>query len=390
MICGASQARAVSVTTTAELVRAVALANAGGDNDIEVADGVYTLSQALWIGADGITVRGSSGNRDAVIIEGGGMYGSVPHGFEVAASGFTLENVTVRRVANHGIQVHGELDADGPVIRNVRIQDTFEQMLKVSYDADNPSVGSDNGLVEGCLFEYTNDYGPQWYIGGVDAHQAKGWIIRDNVFRRIRSPGGAVAEHAVHFWSDSQDTLVERNLIVNCDRGIGFGLGDRGHLRGVIRNNMIYHDDSDGFGDVGIGLESSPETQVYNNTIYMEHDYANAVEYRFTATTGVFIANNLTNRLIRERNEASAELHNNVTEAEGAWFVNPAEGDLHLQTAVESVVDQGISISGLTDDFDGESRPRGAAMDVGADEWAAGGVLAKRWFVSALMGLLGD
>jgi hypothetical protein len=57
---------------------------------------------------------------------------------------------------------------------------------------------------------------PQHSIGGIDAHNAVGWIVRDNTFRKIRSPAGSVAEHAVHFWSGSRDTLVERNLIVDC------------------------------------------------------------------------------------------------------------------------------------------------------------------------------
>lgn len=361
---------AIVVSTVDELVAAVGEANAGGDPLIELEDGTYTLDNLLWISADGITVRGLSGNRDAVIVEGRGMWGHVTHIFGVDGSHFTVQDMTLRSVSNHAVQLM--LDLDYTTIRNVHILDTFEQMIKVPYDPSDLGRSSDNGIVENCLLEYSAGVGPQWYIGGVDAHNAKNWIVRDNVFIDIRSPSDALAEHAVHFWTGSENTLVEGNLIINCDRGIGFGLGDRGHIGGVIRNNMIYHDTSEGFADVGIGLESAPGARVYNNTIYHEHTYPNAIEYRFPATTDVLIANNLTNRAITSRDGASAALTHNLTDAVSGWFVNPAAGDLHLAYEVPAVVDQGTDIDGLTDDFDGDHRPRGQGIDIGADEYSSG------------------
>ena len=366
------QAHGVTVRNAAELQNAVSVANSGGDTDIKLEDGTYTLDHALWVEAEGVTVSSVSGNRSAVVIEGAGMNGSVSHVFGVAGSNFTLQNVTLRKVANHAVQIHGEMNVNSPIIRNVHIQDTYEQMIKVSYDASQPNNGSQNGLVENCLFEYTAGIGPQYYIGGVDAHNATNWIIRDNEFRNIRSPSQDVAEHAVHFWSNSQNTLVERNLIINCDRGIGFGLGDRGHMGGIIRNNMIYHDASEGFADVAIALESVTNAQVYNNTVYMEHGYANAIEYRFAATTGLAITNNLANKAITARDGASAAVSNNITHAISSWFVDPSSGDLHLSYAVPSVVDQGQGIEGLTDDFDKTKRPQGTGYDMGADEYTSG------------------
>jgi hypothetical protein len=138
---------------------------------------------------------------------------------------------------------------------------------------------------------------------------------------------------------------------------------------GIIRNNMIYHDVTEGFADVGIGLESAPGAQVYNNTIFQEHSYPNAIEYRFAATTGVSIINNLTNRAIAPRDGASGTVSHNVTHGESGWFLAPGQGDLHLASSVDDVVDQGVLVSGLVDDFDGDSRPRGTGYDVGADEY---------------------
>lgn len=362
---------AVTVNTVAELVQAVEVANSGGDKEILVEDGIYTLDSALVIQSDGITVRSVSGNRSAVTVKGTGMSGGVSHVFLVEADNFTVRDMTLRDVYYHAIQMQPY--AQAPTMINLHILDTYEQMIKVALDFNQPDIHSDNGVVENCLFEYSAGIGPQYYIGGVDAHGVRNWVIRGNTFKNIRSPGQQIAEHAIHFWSNSQNTLVEGNTIINCDRGIGFGLNERGHVGGIIRNNMIYHDSSEGFADVGIGLESAPNAQVYNNSIYQEHSYSNAIEYRFATTTGVLIANNLTNKAIAERNGASAMVSNNVTDALLTWFVNPPSGDLHLASLIPAVVNQGIFIEGLVDDIDGEIRPEGGGYDIGADEYTVSG-----------------
>jgi len=331
---------AVTVNTVAELVQAVEQANSGGDKEILLEDGIYTLNSAILIQSDGITVRSMSGDRSAVTVQGTGMDGTVSHIFLVQADNFTVTDMTLGNVYYHAIQV--QPFAQAPTMINLYIFDTHEQMIKVAYDPGNPDVHSDNGLVENCLFEYIAGIGPQYYIGGVDAHHARNWIVRGNTFKNIRSPSQQLAEHAIHF----------------C----------QGHVGGIIRNNMIYHDNSEGFADVGIGLESAPDAQVYNNSIYQEHTYPNAIEYRFT-TTGVIISNNLTNKAIAGRDGASATCSNNITNAGTTWFANPPTGDLHLLSPVPAVVDQGLFITGLDDDIDRDIRPQGGGYDIGADEY---------------------
>lgn len=349
----------VTVSTAAELVNAVQQANNSGNLTIFLEDGTYSLEQMLWISGNNVTFRSRSGNRDAVIIRGQGMYGGVSHIFNVPGDNFTLADMTIGWVANHGVQIHS--DSDNPVIHNVRFVDTGEQMLKVSFRSGD-STSSENGLVEWCLFEYSAGVGPQYYIGGVDAHQAHNWIIRNNVFRHIRSPESALAEHAIHFWSESQDTLVEHNIIINCDRGIGFGMGNQGHIGGMIRNNMVHTT-----RDVGIGLENSSSTTVYNNSVFTEN-YMNSIEYRFAGTQGVSIINNLTNASVTSREGGTGNVATNVTNAQASWFANASNGDLHLATAEPTVVDQGQALAEVAQDIDCEMRPKGNGYDIGADE----------------------
>ncbi|MDP8217319.1 MAG: metallophosphoesterase [Candidatus Theseobacter exili] len=362
----------VTVSTSEELNVAVENANLGGPNEILIEDGTYVVDGYLHIISDDITVKSLSGNRESVILQGHGMYSEdTSHIFFVSGKNFIVKDMTLRDVRYHAIQL--DLDVDGVLMRNLHILDTFEQMVKIPYDLENMSLKSENGIMENCLLEYSSGIGPQYYIGGIDGHNCLNWIVRNNIFKGIRSPSEDVAEHAIHFWSDSENTLVERNLIVNCDRGIGFGLGDRGHVGGIIRNNMIYHNSSGGFADVGIGLESASGVKVYNNTVYMEQSYPNAIEYRFSETSGVLIANNLTNKDIALRDGASGTLSNNVTNAQQSWFNNVSSGDLNLTSDVSAVVDQGAYVDGLFDDYEGNSRPLGFGYDIGADEYATGG-----------------
>lgn len=360
----------VTVSTVAELENAVQYANSRNNVEIILKNGVYWLSDALAIWGDGITVRGESGNRDAVLIYGQGMAGGASHIFNVPGSRFTARDMTIGRVANHAVQIWGNNNAGDTVLYNLHIVDTGEQMVKISYDASSPNRSA-NGRLEKCLLEYTAGKGPQYYIGGIDGHYCRNWTVRGNTFKNIASPSDSLAEHAVHFWSGSEHTLVENNIIINCDRGIGFGLGERGHVGGIIRNNFIYHSSgvNTDFADVGIGLENASGVLVYNNTVFFENDYPNAVEYRFSGTRGGIIYNNLTNRGIVSRDGGSAAVGFNVTGALASWFRSSASGDLHLATPVVQVVDKGTVISGLNADIDGDQRPQGSGIDIGADEY---------------------
>ena len=368
---GTSLAFQQLVTNAGELEYWVAEANrVGGDAEITLADGEYTLNNTLQITAPHITIRSQSGNPKAVVIQGDAMSPNAAIGnlFRVSGRNFELSGVTLRRARWHLIQIVGEADADHFFLNNCVMQDAYEQLLKVT--TDGSSTGADSGIVEQCLFEYTAGIGPNWYIGGIDAHNSDNWIIRDNVFRDIASPHSNISEFAIHFWSDSQNTIVERNLIIDSDRGIGFGLSDRGHIGGVIQNNIIVHSDNgDPFADVGISLESSENTIVRNNTLYLQHGYPNAIEYRFTRTAGVSIYNNIANKGVVSRDGGSGRVFDNVTNAQASWFVNVSQNDLHLSQEGRNEVPTGEPDSAPEDDFDGDARP--TVSYIGADHSTA-------------------
>jgi hypothetical protein len=363
----------VAVASETELRSAVARANStGGNVTIVLADGVYALADTLYVNAPNVALVSASNDRSKVTLHGDAMSANsaVKNLIRVTGKAFQLRALSLERAGWHLIQIVGEADADDPIIADCAMRDSWEQMLKVTYDSTNPALGSDRGIVQNCVFEYSAGIGPQYYIGGIDAHAATDWVVRGNTFRYIASPSRTLAEPAVHFWSNSRNTLVERNVIVDSDRGIGFGLGDRGHVGGVIRNNFIHHTaNAHPFADAGIVLENSSGTGVYNNTLLLEHSYPRAIEYRFAGTSGGTIANNLSNRAIASRDGGTATLRTNIDSATRATFRLTSVGDLRLAAPTAGIVDAATAISGLVNDLDGEARPKGAGIDIGADEY---------------------
>jgi hypothetical protein len=355
----------VSVSTVLELQAALQACNReNGNYTILLEDGEYILTNnLLYIGSNmaNLTIRSASGNRDAVVIKGQGYEGNVVYIFNVAADNFTAADMTIGWIGYHGIQIHAESDADSCLIQNVRFVNTKEQMLKVS--GNSTPTYSDGGVVQCCLFEFPAGVAYQYYTGGIDAHRARDWEVRYNTFKHIRSPETQLSEHAIHFWSESENTLVENNLILDCDRGVGFGLGNSGHEGGMIRNNFIHTS-----RDVGIGLESSANTKVYHNTVVTDN-YFNSIEYRFDRTSNVHIANNLTTENVASRNGGTGVLETNEMISDLGIFEDASNHDYHLAVNLPNITDAGTVLTDVQEDYDCHSRMADGMPDIGADEF---------------------
>jgi len=308
------------ISNSKELYSAIKKINAqkSSDNILILEDGIYDVASTINITMPNTFIISFSGVPSKVVLRGKGMFNTsdVKNIFTVQASGFLLDGITLKEVSNHLIQVKGEEGANFPIIRNCILQDSYQQLIKVTTGRKNRP--SEAGIIENCIFEYTAGIGPNFYIGGIDAHGVTNWLIRKNVFKYIASPDQQVSEYAVHLWGNAQNNIVDSNIIIDSDRGIGFGMGKNkdnnfSNFAGVISNNIIFHsNNSHPFADTGICLENSPKTLIEGNYIYLEHDYDRAIEYRFVGTQQVIIQNNHVNKSISSRNGGQAELINNV------------------------------------------------------------------------------
>ncbi len=350
-----------------------------------LADGLYTLSpdQSLEVLTAHVTLRSASGKREAVIIEGG--YNNI----SVNSDDFTVADVTLQNPIFHNIQVRGEKGIARPKMYNVRMRDAGQQLLKVSAGDGLHGKFADAGLVACSLLEYSTyargtSISLPNYTNGVDILAGKDWIVRDNVFRRIRSAEGP-AGPAILAWKNSLNTMIQRNLIIDCWRGISLGLSTpdkyrRGgsqipydHQNGLVESNVILALTAQ--ADAAIENNYALNSRIFHNTVYyseaIQHAVNWSIEVRFALTTAV-IKNNLTNLPIIARQPLPTQpalVLGNVVDARQSWFRNVHERDAHLH-AQSPARSKGVFFAGSSVDLDGEKRPERHPPDAGADEFS--------------------
>jgi hypothetical protein len=361
----------IRVATEPEPQAAVSRLTSG--TTIVMAPGIYRLTKTLSLHDLGdVALRGDTDDPDAVVLEGPGMnnadYGAAPYGIWAGngVDGLLIANLSIRGFYFHPIIFNAGVAR--PHVYNLHLVDAGQQFIKSN--PDDLGKGNDSGIVEYTVFEFTAT-SRDGYSKAIDIHGATGWIIRHNLFRNIRAPEGILNGPAVLAWRGSRDTVVDANTFINCQREIVIGaetVTPNSHEGGRVSNNFIYRD-AGLFGDAAVSVWDSPDTRVVHNTILLSRTYPTAIEYRFPDTTGVIVANNLTDTAIIAREGASAVVEGNVTTATPALFVDAVAGDLHLQPAALSLLPAGVNLDmdAQATDWDGDPRPA-ASPDIGADQ----------------------
>lgn len=374
----------VNVSTIGELREA--LLNLESHTTLFLADGTYRLDdlpekQLLTpyeTFVEDIAIRGVSGDRNAVTLMGVGQFNNAAEfGIQIFnTKDVLIADLSIGQVFYHCISIHPEQGAAGVTLHNLRLFDAGEQLLKSNTDG---TAEMDDLVIENCVFELTNGWDVHPEIGyaygnGMSVQAMNNLVVRGCTFINLFYTTSALAGPAILVWRNSEGSLIEGNVFINCARGIALGLseGGTGHSGGIIRNNFFYRQADIGAEvDVAIYVES-PNAVVYHNTIIVCGSYYAPVEIRYSSVTNVAVKNNiLDGGEIKLRDGASADIRDNIFEATNDWFVDMEQGDLHLvENAVTKaqVIDQGSSVD-VPLDIDGEHRPHGSGVDLGADEF---------------------
>lgn len=367
------------VRSVDELYRAVEAARPG--ETIAVADGRYAMPRTLVLRASGLTLRGASGDRARVVLD----FARSRHHEGVAvshASDITIADLTIENVRQNGIKINSDLGVDRVTVRNVVSHNVWQRHVKGPKvpDESGRAAYADGCRIERCLFY--NDRPKQRgdepyedshsgfgfnYVGGIDVMCARGWVIRENVFRGIRGKTGE-GRGAVFLWHDATECTVERNVILDCDSGICLGnssaRGERRHAnRCVVRNNFLTR-----CPENGILADHTRDCRILHNTVHDPESRTGRLLRVVHANDGLVARGNLFSgpRIVVELVEGPVRVEGNLVRPVPDWFVDPAKGDLHLTARAVGAIDRAPALEGVDDDIDGQ--PRGDAPDLGADE----------------------
>jgi len=223
----------IEVSNVQELIVALEQIRPGGA--ILLADGHYMLPHFIEIKTDNVSLRGASGHRRRVVIDGArsrdGELVCI-----TGCSGVTIADLTIQNIKWNGFKINSQTGVHNLTIYNCIIHNIWQRGVKGVKvpEMNRQTIRPKNCRIQYCLFY--NDRPKRFsdderdtvetfngnYIGGIDVMYAKGWTISDNVFIGIN---GRTREGrgAIFLWHDSQNCVVERNIIIDCDAGICLG-----------------------------------------------------------------------------------------------------------------------------------------------------------------------
>ncbi|PID78163.1 MAG: hypothetical protein CSB21_01680 [Deltaproteobacteria bacterium] len=384
-----SNKKVLSVKTSKELLKA--LNNSSAGNVILISPGKYRLNKNhIYLKSAGlpdmpIVVRAKK--LGDVIIELNSF-----EGFIINKPYWSFENLIIRGTRKNHNQEHAFHivgSGRGFVLRNSVLYN-FNSIIKVNgskISGGKTRLFPDYGLIENCTFFNNNIRQTSSSVNAIDIVGANFWKIRGNFISDFSKGNGDRISYAAFIKGNSKGGVFENNLVIGEYRhsggirvGLSFGGGGTGqqysrskkneieHSYGIIRNNIIMY-----FNDVGIYLNKSSNTKIFNNNIL----YTTGLDVRFKSSS-VVICNNIIDSKIRSRNHGIiTEKSNNLFLSDKASsfstklnnvFDRPKYFDFNLKKG-RFIIDKGKSLPEVYEDIFGKQRN---IPDIGAIEYPIG------------------
>lgn len=378
LLCSLALAAETHLSSIEDLRAAVAAAQPG---DVLILDaGNYNLEHTLQVTTAGlpdapITLRAEGATITATTVEA----------IKVSAADWHFEGLNLVGACpsdndcEHALHIVGE--ADRTQVKNGSFVDFNAQIKGNGEEVGGSYVWPDDVLIEGNNFYDTRPRQTANPVTKIDVVGGQRWRIVANRIADFEKGEGDTVSYAAFLKGNSKDGVMERNLVL-CSHQfsggtrVGLSLGGGGtspdsiceqgtctpeNRSSILRNNLIV-----GCSDVGIYLNKAQDARILGNTLYQ----TSGIDVRFEASTA-FLANNLLDGRIRERDGGTATLGRNWAELDlSIVFVNPAAGDFSLATD-PGVVDAGDVHPDLTDDYCGrrrDARPDGGALEYSSSE----------------------
>ena len=288
----------VRVDTAIDIIRAIEDAEEG--QTILIAPGRYAMPRDCLLSTHRVTIRGESGNRDDVVLDGGAEFDDELPRLRTRgaggalikirhARGVTIADLTVANSPKYGIHFFGcgrvqDLLVHNVVFHNIwarglkgtsaeRVDDAWTKHLDGERLERLEWVRPRRGTVRHCLFvadhpkRNLEDGFDGDYIAGLDLMNVADWTITDNLFVGIQGRNGG-GRGAVFIWHRADRVTVERNRFIDCDRAVSLGNPSgyetsEYHIHdAVVRANRI-----DGGCGIGIEIDHGDHVQIVDNTI---------------------------------------------------------------------------------------------------------------------------
>ncbi len=369
----------------------------------------------IWIGAAS-AANGASGNTVKNCIISGNAGTTIIAGI-LAGSGTTLGSAAEAQNNNNTVQNNAIYRVQNSMFLSGAT--TFDQNWSIVGNAMGSTVAADKNLFRGMLLSAAQNFVINGNtISGVQstptttaamsgiqlAGTLNGGFVVNNTIRDIKNvsaTGTGAFGMQIGATSAPANVTIANNFVSDItglgsatvtSNGFGLNFNGIGSAGYKVYNNTVNMNTNQGSGTtaalyVGTGVTAAGALDIQNN-IFANTQTAGATRYAVYAAgaSGVFSPINYNDYFAQNvgfvNSATQATLANwqtATTQDANSQAVDPlfVVGDLHL-AALSPMINTGVTLAAVTTDIDGQTRPIGAAYDIGADEWVAGVSISGR------------